>query len=281
MRSDESLLEISQETSKFNADEAEETYVPETKNISEVVQLKLAEQLSGLDQPAQVDVSCADWWPVQMESAEMLWSELEYGRSHDKTQNIWMDDPSFQTPPHVRATPADWTPANPLAPSNLAALWPADFALGGFDTSIEEKASFDWAPEGGGPHADFAMVLQYPQEWSQTSEHLQDRCLWQIDPREQSEFFIDKALPPVEPAILQRDEVSKVPDSPRTPKPMRSFPARSPNGKVLSTSSQQASLPATPQPRGWVPETPSPGPRTSVHWPPGPAPLPPLVLWES
>merc|ERR1712226_1794482 len=86
--------------------------------------------------------------------------------------------------------------------------------------------------------------------------------------------------------IDEADE-DEVDESPRTPRPMRAFAARSPNGKLLSTSSQQPSLPATPQPRGWVPETPSPGPRTSVHWGPllnGPAPLPPLVLaqsWES
>merc|ERR1712086_191508 len=159
----------------------------------------------------------------------------------------------------------------------------------GHNVPIEQKTYGEWMPEmGHSSPAEIAMMLNYCHEWThsqQMQESELQSSLWQAEAtRQHNEFTMQDR--PMCAEIGQDDPVSepdredKVLESPRTPKQMFGF-ARSPN----LTSSQQQSLPATPQPRGWVPETPSPGPRTSVHWGPlllhGPAPLPPLVLWES
>ena len=120
------------------------------------------------------------------------------------------------------------------------------------------------------------MMLQCCQEWTQSSQLYEPHVhgsVWQVEPTRQPEEFtgqerqlhtqaIDAPVAPGSDEAEEDDKVPAIPESPRAPKPMRGFVSRSPNSKLLSTSSQQASLPATPQPRGWVPETPSPGPRT-------------------
>lgn len=264
---------------------------------SEVVKLKLAEQLSGLDEP--MDVQPPEWWPLPLDGDVSVW---DFNVSPDKPQSGWngMDEVNFQTPPHTRTAPADWTPVKPplVAPANLAALWP-DFSSDGFDGTLEPKAPYEWMPDIPST-AEFAMMLQCCHDWSHSSQFQESvhDTLWQMNtPVEPSiDFNHDqKELDDIKanaqfPAVSEEEEEDdEILESPRTPRPIRTFQARSPNSKLLlSASSQQASLPVTPQPRCWVPETPSPGPRTSVHW--GslhamhPAPLPPLVLaqsWES
>jgi len=271
-------------------DHGQPTVLP-VKTSPEVVKLKLAEQL---------DVPPAhDWWPLPLEPGDL--SGWDFNLSPDKQPCVWsgVEDPNFQTPPHTRHTQGDWTPANPpLVPSNLSALWNAEFDQG-FDGSTDRKNPYEWMPEMN-PSSEFAMMLQCCHEWTHSSQTHESQAHGSTWPMEPAVLPVEFAKPEGETRIntvgvpvafgsgeaVENGLVSAVPDSPRTPKPMRGFASRSPNSKLLSASSQQ-SLPATPQPRGWVPETPSPGPRTSVHWGPllhGPAPLPPLVLaqsWES
>jgi hypothetical protein len=108
------------------------------------------------------------------------------------------------------------------------------------------------------------MMLQCCQEWTQSSQlygpHVHG-SVWQVEPTRQPEEFtgqerqlhtqaIDAPVAPGSDEAEEDDKVPAIPESPRAPKPMRGFVSRSPNSKLLSTSSQQASLPATPQPRG-------------------------------
>ena len=108
------------------------------------------------------------------------------------------------------------------------------------------------------------MMLQCCQEWTQSSQLYEPHVhgsVWQVEPTRQPEEFtgqerqlhtqaIDAPVAPGSDEAEEDDKVPAIPESPRAPKPMRGFVSRSPNSKLLSTSSQQASLPATPQPRG-------------------------------
>jgi len=263
---------------------------PERWGVLEVVKLKLAEQLPLVDHA--VDGLWPDWHVPNKDPSG--WGELDYGWSPDTRSSPWkrVEEPTFQTPPHGRTSAKDWTPVNPplLTSSNLTAALSAEF-VGDSCASLEQKTDLDWVPEMSS--AEFAMMLQCCQEWSHPPQVLPEvqapDALWRTEHSHRDVF-----LPKDSTFELDvKEQVCSGLECPSTPKSICASVCESPERRLLSNvNNQQASLPATPQPRCWVQSTPSPGPRTSVHWRPLPqdlpplpqvlAPLPPLVMqpWD-